>query len=282
VANTDFLQAITLLQTREARETYLVGNPDDDRVPRVGCRRADILKLPLDAYRRWADPLTEGFKAAARFLHEQYMFDTRFLPYGTQAIPLSAIFTVLSSQEANTVGARQKLARWLWCGIFGELYGGTTETRFARDLPEVVGWIRGADTEPRTVQEAQFAPGRLDTLRTRGSAAYKGIYALLMKDRAADWRSGELINVTQYFDLAIDIHHIFPKAWCDKQGIAPAVYNTIANKTPLTAQTNRIIQGRAPSLYLPALARSAGAPQEAIEGHVTTHAADPAYMLKDG
>jgi hypothetical protein len=281
VANTDFLQAITLLHTRQTRETYLANNPEDDRAPRVGCRRPDILKLPLDAYRRWADPLTEGFKAAARLLHEQYMFDTKYLPYGTQLIPLSAILTVLSSHEANTVGAKQKLARWLWCGVFGELYGGTTETRFARDLPEVAAWVRSAETEPRTVQEAQFAPGRLDTLRTRGSAAYKGIYALLMKNHATDWRSGEPINVASYFDLAIDVHHIFPKAWCEKHSIEPAVYNGIHNKTPLTAQTNRIIQGRAPSLYLPALARDADVQQDVIEGHVATHAADPAFMLKD-
>jgi hypothetical protein len=281
VTNTDFLQALTLLHTFRAREASLVGNPDEDRAPRIGCRRADMLKLPLDAYRRWADPLTEAFKAAARFLHEQYMFEARFLPYGSQVIPLAAILAVLSSREANTVGARQKLARWLWCGVFGELYGGTTETRFARDLPEVVEWIRGAETEPRTATEAQFAPGRLDTLRTRGSAAYKGIYALLMKNRATDWRSGEPITVTQYFDLAIDIHHIFPRAWCETQGIKPDVYNTILNKTPLTAQTNRIIQGHAPSLYLPALADSAGASQDAIEAHVATHAADPAFMLKD-
>jgi hypothetical protein len=33
-----------------------------------------------------------------------------------------------------------KLIRWYWCGIFGELYGGAIETRFAKDLPqEVVG-----------------------------------------------------------------------------------------------------------------------------------------------
>jgi hypothetical protein len=49
----------------------------------------------------------------------------------------------------------------------------------------------------------------------------------------------------------------------------------------LTAQTNRIIQGRAPSLYLPALARNADASQDAIEAHVTSHAANPAFMLKD-
>ena len=41
-------------------------------------------ELPQEAYLRLADPLTEGFKAAARFLHEQYMFDTKFLPYGTR------------------------------------------------------------------------------------------------------------------------------------------------------------------------------------------------------
>jgi hypothetical protein len=47
------------------------------------------------------------------------------------------------------------------------------------------------------------------------------------------------------------------------------------------AKTNRIIQGRAPLLFLPALARNAGAPREAIQAHVATHAADPAFMLKD-
>jgi hypothetical protein len=34
-----------------------------------------------------------------------------------------------------------------------------------------------------------------------------------------------------YFDEAIDIHHIFPKAWCEKQKIKPQVYNSIVNKT---------------------------------------------------
>jgi hypothetical protein len=281
VANTDFLQAITLLSTTETRAAYLEQNPDDERAPRVGCRRVDILNLLLDAYQRWAEPLTRGFKAAAKVLHQQHMFDTKFLPYGTQLIPLAAILTLLDEKEANTIGAQQKLARWLWCGVFGELYGGTTETRFARDVPEVVAWIRGAPEEPRTLQEAQFAPGRLDTLRTRGSAAYKGIYALLMKNQAADWRSGEKTSVTSYFDEAIDIHHIFPKVWCERQKIAPAVYNSIVNKTPLTARTNRIILGRAPSQYLPSLAKDAGVPLTNIEEHVATHAVDAAYLLKD-
>lgn len=53
------------------------------------------------------------------------------------------------------------------------------------------------------------------------------------------------------------------------------------NKTPLTAQTNRIIQGRAPSLYLASLARDAGVTQPVIEAHVGTYAANAAFMVKD-
>ena len=80
--------------------------------------------------------------------------------------------------------------------------------------------------------------GRLLTLRTRGSAAYKGIYALLLKEGAIDWRTGEAGDMNLYFDEAVDIHHIFPKIWCEKQGIEPSIYDSIVNKTPLTARTD--------------------------------------------
>jgi hypothetical protein len=94
--------------------------------------------------------------------------------------------------------------------VFGELYSGSTETRFGRDVPEVVAWAKGEGGPPLTVQEAVFSPERLLTMRTRGSAAYKGLYALLLKEGAVDWRTGEEGNVTTYFDEAIDIHHVFP------------------------------------------------------------------------
>jgi hypothetical protein len=281
VSNTDFLQAVALLATSKARAEYLNQNPSDERGPRIGCRRSDILNMPLEAYAHWAGPLTKGFKAAAKILHQQYIFETKYLPYGAQLIPLAAILTVLHAKEAETTTAQKKIAQWLWCGILGEQYGGTTETRFGFDLPEVVAWVRELGPEPRTVAEAQFAPTRLDRLRTRGSAAYKGIYALLMKNDARDWRSGEKTSVTDYFAESIEIHHMFPVAWCKKNGVAPADYNLIANKTPLTGLTNRIISGRAPSVYLPRLAKDQGVDESTIEGYVRSHAAEPSLLAID-
>lgn len=194
MSNTDFLQAVTLLATRARREAEIAKGTDDERLPRIGCKRSDMLGLTLTEYQRFAPDIVRGLHAAAKFLHQQYLFEPRFLPYGTQLIPLSAIFAVLGV-EAENAGAQRKIAQWFWCGVFGELYGGSTESRFSRDLPEVVAWVRGDPTLPRTVYEAQFAPSRLDTLRTRGSAAYKGIYALLLKEGAVDWRTGALATV---------------------------------------------------------------------------------------
>jgi hypothetical protein len=137
------------------------------------------------------------------------------------------------------------------------------------------------DRGPWTVEEAQFAPGRLRTLRTRGSAAYKGIYALLLKEGALDWRTGDEVEMDLYFDEAMDIHHIFPKVWCEREKIKPQTYNSIINKTPLTARTNRVIGGRAPSMYLPLLASSAKVDVDTVTKHVSTHLADAGLMARD-
>jgi hypothetical protein len=280
VSNTDFLQAVTLLATWERRRVEQEQGTEEDRLPRIGCKRKDMLVLSLEDYRRFAPLVIVGFKSAAKFLHQQYLFDTKFLPYGTQLIPLAAILA-LTGEAAQSAGAQQKLARWYWCGVFGELYGGSTETRFSQDLQDVVDWIGGAGGEPRTVSAAQFSPNRLLTLRTRNSAAYKGIYALLLKAGAVDWRTGEKAEVTEYFDESIDIHHIFPKAWCEKAGFEPSLYNSIINKTPLTARTNRIIGGSSPSSYLHRLRKAAETGADGVAERIRTHLADPGRMAAD-
>lgn len=276
VSNTDFLQAVTLLATRKRREDALGDLRDEDRAPGIGCRRSDMLGLQLHEYKRWADPLVGGFETAARFLHSQHLYDARFLPYGSQLIPLVAILTELG-QRWEPHRAREKLARWYWCGVLGELYGGSTETRFARDLPEVLNWIDGSGPEPRTVYDAEFSPGRLLTLRTRRSAAYKGLYALLLREGARDWMTGEESSIQGYFDASIDIHHVFPQRWCKKKRIEPARCDSIVNKTPLAASTNRRIGGAAPRKYLARIVDE-DIPQDVLGRYIQSHLIDPGHL----
>jgi hypothetical protein len=271
VSAPDFLTAITLLTTWQRKQS----NPD----AAVSCKRADILKLKLNEYLQWADRVTEGFESAARFLVRERVFSTEQLPYSTQLIPLATIHVALG-QKAESDSIRSKLARWFWCGVFGELYGSTVESRFAKDLPEFLAWSNGGE-EPSTVIECNFSPGRLNTLRTRRSAAYKGLSALLIRDGGLDFRTGDPIDVQLFFDDKIDVHHIFPQDYCKKKGIDARLYDSIVNKTPLSARTNRIIGGRAPSVYLEKIRTNYGIEESRLNAILKTHVVEPSAFRTD-
>lgn len=274
LASTDFLQAIALLHTSERREEARAqGITNPKELPAVSCTRRTILNLPLSAYKSYADTVETAFTRAAQFLWLQKVYWHKDVPYPTQLVPLAAVIAKLGNRwEDHTV--REHLARWYWCGVFGELYGSTTETRFANDFVEIPEWINGGQ-EPSTVREAVFAPDRLHGLRSRIAAAYKGVNALLKKRGCRDLRSGQPLEYNTFWEEGVDIHHIFPQAWCKKQGLTRTTFDSILNKTPLSQRTNRIIGSRAPSDYLQRIQEEAGVPEDTLDEWLRSHAMDP-------
>jgi hypothetical protein len=236
--------------------------------------------LPLDAYKANKNRVEQGFLTTAKFLRQQNIYRVADLPYQTQLIPLAAILAEIGDKWEHAEN-RRKLARWYWCGIFGELYGSAVESRFAKDIVEVTAWLDGGP-EPTTVRDGTFRPDRLRTMRTRLSAAYKGIHALLMQEGAVDFRTGQGFDQTVFFDESVDIHHIFPEDWCKKQKVDVKIYDTVINKTPLSYRTNRILSGVAPSEYLAKLeAGRRGDPpidSSTLDTYLTTHCIDPGLL----
>jgi hypothetical protein len=149
---------------------------------------------------------------------------------------------------------------------------------------EVPVWLKGGP-EPSTVSETMFRADRLKTMRMRLSAAYKGVNALLMKEGAQDFRSAQKFDHTVFFGEDVDIHHIFPKAWCKKNDIKAAIFDSIINKTPLSYKTNRIIGGAAPSDYLAKLENgTATAPpinRGKLDARLVSHLIDPVLLRAD-
>lgn len=261
VDGTSFLTAVTLLASYERH----LANKD---VP-VACKRADVLRLTLDGFKKHAPAVEQGFRKAAELLAEQKIFDVRSLPYATQLIPMAAICAALGSQ-IDLHGNRQKLLRWYWCGVFGELYGSANESRFGLDLPGVAQWIAGGD-EPRTVRDASFAPTRLLSLQSRLAAAYKGLAALLMQQGGRDFITGTPIDLHTYFERSVDIHHVFPRKWCEDAKLPREKWNSVVNKAPLAAETNRSIGGDAPSVYLKRIEASKKVGATELDGFLATH-----------
>jgi len=280
LASTDFLQACTLLHTREERLKKARTGATGRDLPQVTCRRDALLGLPLSAYRQYADAVEKGFVEASTFLNELKIVWHRDIPYPPQVVALASAFAILGN-KAQPVAAKDQLEQWLWSVTFGELYGSSTESRMARDVPELVEWIRGTGERPASIDEAILQKDRFRSLRTRVSAAYKGVHALMMKHGCRDFITGRQTDIMTFFDDGIDVHHIFPQDWCKKQGIKPAVFNSIVNKTPLSSRTNRIIGGQAPSVYLKRIEDDTHISSEELDEILRTHLIDPQLLRSD-
>lgn len=229
ITATDFLTALTLLSSYKKGGT-------------VSCKKKDVLNLALSEYRKYADDLSEGFVEAEKILQEERIFVSRDLPYTTQLIPLAVLCTILAEdRKIKITNIKNKIKQWYWCGVFGELYGSANETRYVNDVVGVMEWINDDTKLPKTVAEAYFNPLRLLTLQSRLSAAYKGIMALILKNHSKDFISGREMDFTVYKAEGVDIHHVFPKDYCEKQRYPREKWNSVVNKTPISYSTNREI-----------------------------------------
>lgn len=259
ITSTDFLVACTLLSSYKKGGT-------------VSCKKKDVLELKLEEYTGYADALTRGFIEAEKLLEEERIFSSKDLPYSTQLIPLAVICTLLEeNNRIKIANNKNKIKQWYWCGVFGELYGGANETRFVYDVVGVMNWIEKDGELPRTVKESYFNPTRLLTLQSRLSAAYKGVMALILKNHCKDFISGCEMDFAVYKSENPDIHHIFPKDYCEKQHYSKEKWNSVINKTPITYSTNREIGGVAPSKYLARIETKGQVDSEELNTYLQSH-----------
>ena len=105
--------------------------------------------------------------------------------------------------------------------------------------------------------------------------------ALILKHGACDFISGVPMDFTNFIDDAVDIHHIFPRDYCEKQGYPKRKWNSVINKTPLSASTNRIIGGSAPSAYMKKIEQDDHVTESDLDKFIATHAVRPDLMRAD-
>jgi hypothetical protein len=275
--NTDFVQAVSLVASFVRRHSAYRDGVPFERLPAISCRRMEVLKLSPEEYHDCADSVTKGFEEAARFLHTLKIFDASDMAYPIQLVALAAILTLLGKQSKSE-RIRSLLKHWLWSGIFGEMYTRGHEIQAAEDVSELPLWLKS--DVPTMISSANFSVTRLLSARKRYGAVYQGLSALLRLSGAIDWSTGEEINDVVYFEQKVESHHIFPVAWCKKQGIAPLYYNCLVNRTPLTAKTNKKIGSKSPSVYLSKLEKEGILPAR-LDEMLRLHAIEPKFLRQD-
>ncbi|GAB3940124.1 DUF262 domain-containing protein [Corynebacterium tapiri] len=263
VDRTAFLTALSLYVTA------LRGEP--------GGQREDVLTISLAEWRQHAPTIERGFIAAAHFLTDRRIFTGQQVPYSAQVIPLAAILALASfgvDQEAE-----DRLNRWFWSGVLGELYGSAAVAiRAERDVAQVTQWLNDENAPlPKTVADASFTESRLLSVDS-DTGVWRGMFALLMARGAKDWRTGKEFTPETYAELEPSFEPIFPVQWCAQHGIEPVLALSVLNRTPMGKRTEVVLNNFNPTRYLPRIQSKSIMEDDEFDAVLATHELDPAML----
>ena len=276
--NVYILQVMSILRQGYCSPKYLYfllpGQEKPVRDP-DGTRRKEILIPNIAIFESHWNKAVDAIEDAIKVLvhpQEYGAVSPAFLPY-VSILPVFAALRAHSKtiSPARQLDARRKLKHWYWSSVFNNRYSGSVESTSSRDFLDLKAWFDDDTAEPPLIAEFAQRFRNLDLHKEikRGTSVYNGIFNLLVLQGARDWMTGD---VPQYGDL--DDHHIVPDAWC-KKNIKSGLGNSILNRTPLTADTNRkVIKARLPNEYLPELIAQSG--ETTVRGILESHFISPA------
>ena len=286
--NVYILQVMSILRQAYCSPKYLYyllpGQERKVREPDGSLRKEILVPNIEDFERRWHEAVDALERAIKLLRHPQEFgaISSQYLPYVAILPAFAATQASAGSLPANRqLDAQRKIRHWYWASVFLNRYSGSVESTSARDFLDLKNWFDDDVSEPALIAEfnTRFRSLELRRETKRGTSVYNGIFNLLVLHGARDWMKG---TVPLYDDL--DDHHIVPKRWGKENGRSlDTSIDSILNRTPLTANTNRkVIGDRLPNEYLPELIEANG--EVMVRATLETHFISPAafaILLKE-
>ncbi len=247
------LQIVGLLEPGTDKE----GHP---RAPSI--KRSAILEMAVEQPRKGWSTAIAGLSAILGILRDECgVLIPGLIPYTTILIPMAAVWASQEGVKGADIGAnRIKLLRWFWCSVFGQQYENAPNSQAEKDFGELKAWMGGGH-ESESVASFSLESLKLRNVRPKQRAVYRGAMALILQNGALDFHKRGAITSQLIADKKnpVDDHHIFPRAFLDEQGVAPALRDCILNRTYIDRATNHRLSRRAPSDYFSEIRQKHGA-----------------------
>jgi hypothetical protein len=235
------------------------------------CTRGAVLTLEVHTLTSWWDRVVESLARAIEILRDDCgVLTPGWLPYTPLAMPLAAVLAKLARPGSPAAGViRQKLGRWFWCAVFGQTYEEGSNSQAAKDVAELLAWCAGGES-PESVRRFRFDPHVLREVTSRQSALYCGTMCLILRRGPRDFHNGTKLTGGLIADDHIEGHHVFPRAFLDRHGVAARLRDGVLNRTLIDRTTNKALQTRAPADYFGYLRASFGAEElrELLQSHL--------------
>jgi hypothetical protein len=209
-----------------------------------------LIKTKDEFETKWNESV-KALKSAIKKLNnprDYGVINFNFLPYSS-IIPIfsSIYYYVDSAKLTNRLDVKEKIKKWYWSSVFTNKYSSAVESTAAKDFQDLKKWFDDDTLQPEAIVHffSEYKNLNLENEK-KNSAIYNAIFNLMVLMEAKDWASFDL---PEYAEL--DDHHIVPHHWGkDLDGVGDKI-NSILNRTPLSAETNRtVIHKELPNVYL--------------------------------
>ena len=232
------------------------------------CKRSDVLNMEPSDIAAWWNKVVLGLATGLEILLDDCkVMLPKWLAYQTMLPPLAAVLARAGVPKTAEAGAhREKLKRWFWCAVFGQVYESAPNSKAAKDVAEIHSWLLGGEP-PESVASFRFDPRALRDVTPRQRAVYRGVICLILCGGARDFHTQAVITGKLMTEEGIDDHHVFPAAYLEGREIEPARRrDCVLNRTLIDRTTNQMIGARAPSDYLAEIRDTPGFPFEQVLG----------------
>jgi hypothetical protein len=249
------------------------------------CKRSDVLNLPAKEINEWWSKVIIGLKTGLEILKDDCkVIQPKWVPYQTMIAPLAAVLAKAGIPKTALAGVqREKLKRWFWCAVFGQVYESAPNSKSAKDVLELFEWLAGGAL-PESITALKFDPKALRDITPRQRAIYRGSICLMLTNGTKDFHTQGIITSKIMNEEGIDDHHIFPADYLEKvKEIKTAKHrDCILNRTLIDRTTNQMINNRAPSKYLADIQKTPGFPFETVlQSHWLPTGADSPLLNDD-
>jgi hypothetical protein len=162
---------------------------------------------------------------------------------------------------------RRIIGRWYMMAVVTSRYvGGSSESAMEEDLARLrdvegaAGFVQALERAMESELTRDFwevtLPSRMESSSTRSLAPFFAAQSVLgSKALYSNLTMTDLFDPTRVSTKSdLEIHHLFPKAWLQRNGItSPKEYNQIANMGLLEWQANIAVSDEDPKTYVPRL-----------------------------
>jgi len=217
----------------------------------LGIHKEDIEKLrnkTSSELQGAASKSVEAYKLAVDFLTSELpLTSINYLPY---ALQLTYIVEFFNLNPSPTLAERKKLRSWFWESALSKQYGSSNTGLISSDLKLIRDFARG-DISKIPVTN-QFKPQAiLEDTFTLNKATSMTFALMLAQKKPRSLLDGSLVDTRKALAATnrLEYHHIFPKAFLERNGVSKTRANMHLNICMLNMNNNREISDKNPSDY---------------------------------